>query len=116
MLDKVKVGGIVYDIETVSDLHGRTGAWGEIQYKSALINLDDRMNKQIRDQTLIHEITHAMFNEAGMEQIERDVDMLGKVLYQVLLENDFSFMKNNQKTVTIYCDGEVDQVVIKDGE
>ena len=29
-MDKVKIGGIVYEIEKITDLQGKTGEWGHI--------------------------------------------------------------------------------------
>ena len=64
-MDKVKIGGIVYEIEKITDLQGKTGEWGHIEYKTCRIVLDDSASQQIEDQTLIHEITHGILVEAG---------------------------------------------------
>lgn len=95
-MDKVKIGGIVYQIEVKNDLAGETGNWGETNLKKTTIVLDSNMSKQRTDQTLVHEIVHGIFEEAGFEQDEDKVNRLGIVLYQVLKDNDFSFLRDER--------------------
>lgn len=95
-MDKVKIGGIVYSVEIKEDLVGHTGNWGETNLKKTTIALDSNMSKQRTDQTLVHEIVHGIFEEAGFEQDEDKVNRLGIVLYQVLQDNDFSFLRDER--------------------
>lgn len=95
-MDKVKIGGIVYQIKIKNDLVGETGNWGETNLKKTTIALDSNMSKQRTDQTLVHEIVHGIFEEAGFEQNEDKVNRLGIVLYQVLKDNDFSFLRDER--------------------
>lgn len=95
-MDKVKIGGIDYSIEIKNDLVGETGNWGETNLKKTTIALDSNMSKQRTDQTLVHEIVHGIFEEAGFEQDEDKVNRLGIVLYQVLKDNDFSFLRDER--------------------
>lgn len=95
-MDKVKIGGIVYQIKIKNDLVGETGNWGETNLKKTTIALDSNMSKQRTDQTLVHEIVHGIFEEAGFEQNEDKVNRLGIVLYQVLKDNDFSFLRDDE--------------------
>lgn len=95
-MDKVKIGGIVYSVEIKEDLVGHTGNWGETNLKKTTIALDSNMSKQRTDQTLVHEIVHGIFEEAGFEQDEDKVNRLGIVLYQVLQDNDFSFLRDDE--------------------
>lgn len=95
-MDKVKIGGIDYSIEIKNDLAGETGNWGETNLKKTTIALDSNMSKQRTDQTLVHEIVHGIFEEAGFEQDEDKVNRLGIVLYQVLQDNDFSFLRDER--------------------
>ena len=99
-MDKVKIGGIVYEIEKITDLQGKTGEWGHIEYKTCRIVLDDSASQQIEDQTLIHEITHGILVEAGyINHEEEQADRIGKILYQVLVDNDFSWLKNRKQAI-----------------
>lgn len=99
-MDKVKIGGIVYEIEKITDLQGKTGEWGHIEYKTCRIALDDSASQQIEDQTLIHEITHGVLVEAGyINHEEEQADRIGKILYQVLVDNDFSWLKKRKQVI-----------------
>ena len=92
-MESVKIGGLTYTVKKVSDLQGKEGDWGRIQYKTQEITLDDSLKEQIEDQTLIHEITHGILVEAGyVEHEEEQADRIGKILYQVLTDNDFSWL------------------------
>ncbi|WP_105107665.1 hypothetical protein [Streptococcus suis] len=92
-METVKIGGITYTVSKEPDLQGKSGEWGHIEYKTGKIVLDDSTNQQIEDQTLIHEITHGILVEAGYVQHEEEqADRIGKILYQVLTDNDFSWL------------------------
>lgn len=92
-MESVKIGGLTYTVKKVSDLQGKEGDWGRIQYKTQEITLDDSLKEQLEDQTLIHEITHGILVEAGyVEHEEEQADRIGKILYQVLTDNDFSWL------------------------
>jgi hypothetical protein len=99
-MENVKIGGLVYEVSKESDLQGKSGEWGHIEYKKGKIVLDDFASQQIEDQTLIHEITHGILVEAGyIEHEEEQADRIGKILYQVLTDNDFSWLwKGDYKT------------------
>lgn len=97
MLPKtIKIGGLIYEIEKVEDLDRfelSEGLIGMIYYQETKIRIDEKLPKQLLDSTLIHELTHGILNEAGYsEQDEQMVDRVGRVLYQVLKDNDFSFL------------------------
>ncbi|HEL2556405.1 TPA: hypothetical protein U0648_001684 [Streptococcus suis] len=92
-METVKIGGITYTVSKEPDLQGKSGEWGHIEYKTGKIVLDDSASQQIEDQTLIHEIAHGMLVEAGYVQHEEEqADRIGKILYQVLTDNDFSWL------------------------
>lgn len=92
-METVKIGGLIYEVSKESDLQGKTEEWGHIEYKTGKIVLDDSQSQQIEDQTLIHEITHGILVEAGYAQHEEEqADRIGKILYQVLTDNDFSWL------------------------
>lgn len=94
MLDKIKVAGIDYDV-VLKDLSTRND--DEIQlgfciYSENKIEINDQVHVERQKQTLIHEMMHAIFQEAGIEDDEDIVNRLGLVLYQVLKDNDFSWL------------------------
>lgn len=98
MLDKVKIGGLYYAISEVEDLgdeEGTPGMLGCIDYHALTIKLEKEVHRDMQQQTFIHELTHGVFAESGYEEHEEEmVNRIGKVLYQVLKDNDFNFLRN----------------------
>lgn len=94
-METVKIGGLIYTISKKADLQGKDGPWGQIRYKTQEIELDDSLSEQLEDQTLIHEMTHGILVEAGYTEHEEDqANRIGLILYQVLKDNDFSWLHN----------------------
>ena len=92
-MNKVKIGGIIYPIEIKEDFTGETGDWGQTNFKKSKISIDSNLDEQRKNQTLVHEIVHGLFMEAGIKDDEDTVNRLGIVLHQVLTDNDFSFLR-----------------------
>lgn len=97
-MDKVKIGGITYDIEQKEsvEVNQDKNYYGVCNFKNAIIEISNTVNEQRQEQTLIHEIMHAVFYEAGieLENEEEIVNRASLVWYQVLKENDFGFLKD----------------------
>ncbi|MGN7284324.1 ImmA/IrrE family metallo-endopeptidase [Shouchella rhizosphaerae] len=82
---KIKVGGVEYTVEELTD---DPESIGLCLYDSLIIKVDPRLKMQKKQQVFIHELLHACFHEAGyIEQDEDMINRLGKVLYQVLMDN-----------------------------
>lgn len=99
MLDKIKVGGIDYtvSIEDLSDFNnGESFRMGQCSEVKAVIEISKDISLQKQKQTLIHEMMHAVFIESGIdaENEEELVNSIGLVLYQVLKDNDFSWIRS----------------------
>ena len=99
MLDKVKVGGICYNIE-FKELESTDGGvqLGWCDYAKSKIEINNHnVSEQKQKQTVIHEMTHAIMHEAGVgfgDDEERVVNHIGLILHQVLQDNDFSWLRN----------------------
>lgn len=96
MLKKVKVGGVTYKITNEKNPH-MDGAvcYGVCDQKELTITMNSDLNEQRYNQTLIHEIMHAVMDEAGLdlEDEEDIVNRISLVWYQVLTDNRFDFLK-----------------------
>ncbi len=109
MLDKIKVGGIVYDVE-FKELEADQGVQlGWCKRAQTLIEVNNHnISKQLQQQTLIHEMTHAILFEAGLElENEEDaVNRIALVLHQVLKDNDFGWLREGSEiTQTVIAGG-----------
>jgi predicted SprT family Zn-dependent metalloprotease len=88
--NRIKVTGVHYDIEQIED----DEKCGSCSFDSLVIRLDPRLKQEKLHQIFVHELLHAVFYESGYEDHEEEmVNRLAKVLYQVLRENDISFLQ-----------------------
>ena len=98
MLDKIKVGGMVYDVE-FKELDSTDGVQlGWCDYAKSKIEINNHnVSEQKQEQTIIHEMTHAIIHEAGLDLGDDEEDVVnrvGLVLHQVLKDNDFNWLKS----------------------
>ena len=98
MLDKIKVGGMDYEV-VFKELDSTDGVQlGWCDYAKSKIEINNHnVSEQKQKQTVIHELTHAIMHEAGVgfgDDEERVVNHIGLVLHQVLKDNDFSWLRN----------------------
>ncbi|MEK5331547.1 ImmA/IrrE family metallo-endopeptidase [Lysinibacillus sp. FSL W8-0992] len=94
---KVKVGAIDYSVKEVEQviIDGDIKFAGSCDESYCRIEVKADLPENGKKGTLIHELTHAIFYEAGyQEHSEKMVNRIGKVLHQVLKDNDFSFLKS----------------------
>lgn len=93
----VKIGGLIYKVAQVEDLSRLEmveDLAGMIYYREVEMKIDKDLPPQIANHTLIHEMTHGILQEAGYTEHEEEMaDRIGKVLYQVLVDNDFNFLR-----------------------
>lgn len=110
--NEIIVGGISYKVteqETV-EMNGDKNYYGYCKYDVPEIKLKSGLSDDRKEQTLIHEITHAAFFEAGLDQDEDTVNRLSIVLYNVLKNNalDFYTPKLPQRPMVSIYDSEDD--------
>lgn len=90
--NKIDVAGINYEIKEVDGLSEEHGLGGQILYEKGIIKIDANMCQDKKEQILVHELLHSIFNEAGYDKHDEDtINRLGIVLYQVLKNNNLYF-------------------------
>lgn len=102
MIDNIKVGAIDYEVECkeVLEHNDETGYYGLCHHGQPKIEVSTRYSLQRQHQTLVHELLHAILHEAGLthelddDEEEELANRIGLVLYQVLKDNDLSFLKD----------------------
>lgn len=98
MLDKLKVGGMIYDVkfmELEADDDGVQLGWCDYARSAIEVN-NHNVSVRKQKQTIIHEMTHAIMHEAGVgfgDDEERVVTHVGQILHQVLMDNDFGWVR-----------------------
>lgn len=99
MVNHIKVAGITYKVveKDLSTRHEESYGveMGYCIVTDDTIEINESLTQERKEQTLIHEMTHAMFFEAGLSRDDEEdtVNRLSLVLYQVLKDNDFSWLR-----------------------
>lgn len=91
---KINVAGIDYQVKEVDTviIGDSTSYAGSCDYVKSEIQLLTSLSQTKKEQTLVHELLHACFNEAGFNEHDEDlVNRVSIVLYQVLKDNRLSF-------------------------
>lgn len=84
--DTVNIEGIPYCIE-YPDRIGRGDKWGECDMDRKTIKVQAGATSMMVEQTLIHEMLHAIAHEFGFGLSEKKVRRLEKSLYRVFCDN-----------------------------
>ncbi|WOD61769.1 ImmA/IrrE family metallo-endopeptidase [Niallia taxi] len=95
--NKINVAGIDYSVHFVDfiEIDGNRNYQGSCSYQESEISVLNNLSKNRKEQVFVHELVHAIFNEAGFDAQDEDmVNRLGIVLYQVLKDNKLSFEKS----------------------
>jgi len=91
----IKIAGHTYEIKFDDVSMADKSLLGEIDYDEKVITLRNQGKKSNIDNTLVHEIVHGILYESGYEDpnIEPFVRVFSNVLYQVLKENEWGFLR-----------------------
>lgn len=94
----IKIGGCEYDIELVEEVDEGSDTIGSVLYLKEKIKIKEGMSMHRTNQTIVHELLHAIFYEAGFEEHEEDmINRVGIILHQVLRDNDFSWLDDSKR-------------------
>lgn len=83
---RIKICGINYTVEETSDFFSADAThFGQVNYTKAQIFLNKDLNEEIKQESLCHEIVHAMLVHIGRSDLSGDeqfVQALGNAIYQ----------------------------------
>ena len=87
--DKVKIGGMVYDVVVEDFVGDNTMTEGEIDYSELTIKLKRSIlqKEQYAKLVFLHEIVHGVFEHCGIEQNENVVNRISRGLFSVIEDN-----------------------------
>lgn len=97
----VKVAGIPYEVveKAYVEFNDNANALGCCIYDKALIEVKSTMSEERKEEVFVHELFHAILNEAGFDEHDEDfVNRASKVLYQVLKDNNLTFTGEGVRT------------------
>lgn len=92
--NKVKVAGIEYEVteKDYVEINNDKNYQGSCHYTKASIEVLSTLSNDRKEEVFVHELMHAIFNEAGYDEHEEDmINRTSKVLYQVLKDNKLYF-------------------------
>ena len=90
--ERVKVAGIAYDVIETEHMERDFNNLGQILYNRGIIKVDSDLAQDRKEQVFVHELLHACFYEAGIEEQDEDViNRVSIVLYQLLKDNKLHF-------------------------
>lgn len=93
-----RIGGNDYTVEIVPKLVERHCLFGQVTYKDTHVQIDDSLSPSRTNETLIHELLHAVLFEAGYEEQDEElVQRAANVLHGMLRDNDFGFIRDINK-------------------
>ncbi|HEM6371044.1 TPA: ImmA/IrrE family metallo-endopeptidase [Streptococcus suis] len=88
---EIKVCGITYSVivqEHFKAYDDERNLWGYCDYEKQIIYVRESLSEERKRQVLIHELTHAMLQEAGYKEQDEDlVTRFSIILHQVLIDN-----------------------------
>lgn len=87
MISEINILGGTFTIEEVECVSKEELRKGEINYLTGEIKLDRNMPKTMKEQVLMHEILHAVFDLLGYDKLaadEKKVQGIATALHQVL--------------------------------
>lgn len=90
--EKVKVGQLFYDVieKPVIIIEEDRNYQGSCIYTNTAIVILDSLSEERKNDVFFHELTHAIFYEAGFEDQDEDmVNRVAKVIHQVMNDNLF---------------------------
>lgn len=93
---KVKVGQLDYEVEEIPVviIGDNSNYAGSCSYADTRISILETLSEERKTDVFFHEMTHAMFHEAGFDEQDEDtVNRLAKIVHQVIKENDFSWLE-----------------------
>ncbi|GAF22774.1 hypothetical protein JCM19047_2544 [Bacillus sp. JCM 19047] len=93
---KIEVAGVVYDVinRPFVEIDSNRNYQGACAYPITEISILNDLSDERRVDVFFHELTHAIFYEAGYEEADEEmVNRIGKVLHQVFKDNDLNQYK-----------------------
>lgn len=72
MISKINILGVEYTVEEVEVVNKEEPRRGEVNLLTNTIKLDKEMPLSLKNQTLMHEILHAVFDLLGMDDLGND--------------------------------------------
>lgn len=97
--DNIKIGGVYYRVDKTGEPIIVNGIKhiGSFDYQNAVIKISNNIDEQVMKKVFLHEVMHAIINDANLEFSEsleeRVADLIAVSLYQIFVDNKDIFAK-----------------------
>jgi len=91
VIKEINILGVTYTVEEVDTVNKTRPRRGEINYLTNEIKIDKNMPASLKEQVLMHEILHAVFDLIGLDKLSEDekkVQSIATALHHVFSSND----------------------------
>jgi hypothetical protein len=97
--DKVKIGGLIYDVFETENISFGNDFNGETDFRALKINIRP-MARARMERTFLHEIIHTFFDNLGHTiHDEKHIDELAGELYEFVCDNPSVFVKGEERNI-----------------
>ena len=90
-MKEIKILGVKYTVEEVECVSKEELRKGEVNFLTCRILIDKSMPKEMKEQVLMHEIMHAVFEMLGYDDLLTDeckVQGISAALHQIFTDQD----------------------------
>jgi hypothetical protein len=92
-LRQIKILGLTYEIEEVEYISREELKLAHIDYLHQKIQILSDLGKQKKEQALMHEVLHGIYNALGLDYTdEENIQRIACVLHQVITDNRSLFL------------------------
>lgn len=78
-IKEINILGVIYKVEEVDTVNKTDPRRGEINYLTNGIRIDKNMPKTLKNQVLMHEILHAIFDLLGFDNLAEDEEKVQSI-------------------------------------
>lgn len=79
MNKKINILGVIYEVQEVDVVNKVEPRRGEINYLTNVIRIDKNMPETLKEQVLMHEILHAVFDLIGLDELGEDEEKVQSI-------------------------------------
>ena len=103
MIKKINILGVEYAVQEVDVVCKDDPRRGEVNYLTNIIKLDKEMPTSLKNQVLMHEVLHAMFDLLGMSDLRDDeprIQAIATAIHQIFSTQNIFEMDAERKRET----------------
>ena len=85
--DKIKIGARDIRVREIDHLSDDADRWGDYNPRTGTIRIEADIPDDMKNEMVLHEIVHVISDIYGVRLKEKQICVIGAVLYQILKDN-----------------------------